>query len=99
MTEHELTFDAVLHTADAIQRAAYRFSDRLSLDLRVEETAFRCLLHLHTDDDDAAEQILSDFRIEVLDQVLRQRIRDETEGVRNVILALAFSKTGLIEEQ
>jgi hypothetical protein len=30
--------------------------------------------------------------------VLRERIRGETEDVRNLVLALAFSKTGLSDE-
>jgi His-Xaa-Ser system protein HxsD len=96
--ERELTFDVTSYSADAIQRAAYRLSDRLSVDLTAEESSFRCVLHLSTEDTAVSEAILSDFRNEVLDQVLRERIRVETEGVRNVILALAFSNTGLISE-
>ena len=40
---------------------------------------------------------MSEFRNEVLDETLRERIRDDTKEVRNVILALAFSNTGLAE--
>jgi hypothetical protein len=35
----------------------------------------------------------------VLDQVLRERIRGETEQIRTLILAQAFSKTGLVDIQ
>jgi His-Xaa-Ser system protein HxsD len=35
------------------------------------------------------------FRNEVIDQDLRRRIARETENTRNLILAMAFSKTGL----
>jgi His-Xaa-Ser system protein HxsD len=44
----------------------------------------------------SAEAVRADFRRHVLDQVLRERIRRETEGVRNAIFALAFSNTGLV---
>lgn len=98
MTSIEVTFDREHHSADAIQRAAYRFSDRLSLDLEVEPTSFRCRLTIVSDDEAVVALTLHDFRNEVLDQVLRERIRDETEGTRNVILSLAFSQTSLIDE-
>ena len=45
----------------------------------------------------AADEVVAEFRSEVLDQVLRERIRAETADVRNLVLALAFSKTGLTE--
>ena len=37
------------------------------------------------------------FRAEVNDQILRARIAKETEPLRNLVFALAFSQTGLIE--
>jgi His-Xaa-Ser system protein HxsD len=96
--DRELTFERDSHSADAIQRAAYRLSDRLSIDLSSSEQIFTCTTHVETDDADLADSIVTDFRKEVLDQVLRERIREETEGVRNLILALAFSTTGLGSE-
>ena len=41
---------------------------------------------------------MAEFQNEVLDQVLRERIRNETKEVRNLILALAFSNTGLVRD-
>jgi His-Xaa-Ser system protein HxsD len=95
--ERELSFDTTAYSADAIQRAAYRFSDRLSLDLQRVNGDYACALQLKDELADQADEVLADFRNEVLDQTLRERIRSETEGVRNVILALAFSNTGLTE--
>lgn len=99
MIAREVVLDGTAYSADAIQRAAYRFSDRLSLELVVDETVFRCVLNVETDDGQEADLVVSDFRKEVLDQVLRERIRNDTESVRNVILALAFSKTGLTSDE
>jgi His-Xaa-Ser system protein HxsD len=99
VSAHEVTFEAAHYSAGAIQQAVYRFSDRLSCDLSTSEdgTRFRCLLHLTLPADVDAESVLADFKNEVLDQTLRERIRDETREVRNLILALAFSNTGLVE--
>jgi His-Xaa-Ser system protein HxsD len=91
----ELTFDAASHSADAIQRAAYRFSDRVSCELTSGRAEHRCVLTAVGDAD--VEALVSDFRTEVLDQVLRERIRAETEPIRTMILAQAFSKTGLVD--
>lgn len=98
MIERELSFDVQAHSADSIQRAAYRFSDRLSIELVADDQAFRCRTFLLSDDEEQAALTIHEFRAEVLDQVLRERIRDETAGVRNVILALAFSQTGLAQQ-
>jgi len=91
----ELTFDAAGHSVDAIQRAAYRFSDRVSCEVVSGETEHRCILTAVGDVDPCAQ--VADFRTEVLDQVLRERIRAETEPIRTMILAQAFSKTGVVD--
>ncbi len=91
----ELSFDAASHSVDAIQRAGYRFSDRVSCELTSGEDEHRCLLTAVDDAD--IDALVADFRTEVLDQVLRERIRSETEPIRTMILAQAFSKTGLVD--
>lgn len=98
LTTREIAFDSNAHTADAIQRAAYRFSDRLALDLRSSEVRFDCTIHIADQAEADVDSLVADFRREVLDQVLRERIRVETEDVRNAVLAFAFSNTGLSQE-
>lgn len=96
MSEPKLCFDRAGYSLDAIQRAAYRFSDRLSCDISDGAETIEVSLHIADNVEDPGA-VLADFRNEVLDQVLRERIRAETGDVRNLVLALAFSKTGLIE--
>ncbi len=91
----ELKFAANAHSVDAVQRAAYRFSDRFTVEIRQEGGNVSCALHPIEADEVLDETIVSSFRAEVLDQVLRERIRAETAPVRNAILALAFANTGL----
>ncbi|HWA54284.1 MAG TPA: His-Xaa-Ser system protein HxsD [Solirubrobacterales bacterium] len=96
MSEAKLSFDRAGYSLDAVQRAAYRFSDRLSCDISEGAKAIEVNVRV-ADGTERPEAVLDDFRNEALDQVLRERIRAETSDVRNLVLALAFSKTGLIE--
>lgn len=97
MLERTVTFDASMHSADAIQRAVYSLSDRLSCDVVAKGPLFECVVHVDDVNPEDVDAILADLRNAVLDETLRERIRRETEEVRNLILALAFSNTGLVD--
>ena len=79
MIQRKVNFERSAHSADAIQRAIYKFSDRLSCDLTIGDQAHLCALHLQNADAKDIDETISDFRNEVLDQTLRERIRGETE--------------------
>jgi len=96
MVERSIHFDRAGHSLDAVQRAAYRFSDRMSCDIGASAETIDVGLHI-ADDQGDVDALVASFRNEVLDQALRERIRAETADVRNLVLALAFSKTGLTE--
>ncbi len=95
-----LTFDATLYSAEAIKKAAYRSINRFAVNIAREGNEIKCSL---TFKDSATESqikfYIDEFRKEVLDQDLRESIKKETEGVRNLILAHTFSKTGLIKDE
>ena len=94
-----VAFDGSLHSGDAIQRAAYRFIDRCSTEVTRDEAGnFLCTLTPFDPSGLSLSALESAFRNEVLDQVLRERIREETAGVRNLIWSLAFSETGLADD-
>lgn len=81
---------------EAIKRAAYRFSDRISVEITDSDEGTHCYLKpLQTKNPIDLNQLAGEFRNETLDQDLRLRIAAETEGYRNLILSLAFSKTPL----
>jgi His-Xaa-Ser system protein HxsD len=96
LVERRLSLDRSGNSLDAVQRAAYRLSDRLSCDVSENADAIEVTLHI-ADNGNDPDAVLADFRNEVLDQVLRERIRAETADVRNLVLAAAFSKTGLTD--
>jgi His-Xaa-Ser system protein HxsD len=97
MIERVISFDRTGHSVDAIQRAAYRFSDRLSCEITATADGPIDVRASLLDEQADADSLIADFRNEVLDQVLRERIRAETGDVRNLVLALAFSRTGLAD--
>ncbi len=96
--ERVVTFQAAVSPLGAVQQAVYRMSDRLSCDLTLGEGSIRCCLHFRPDIS-AVDDLVAEFRNQVLDETLRLRVREETREVRNLILALAFSNTGLVDSQ
>ena len=99
-TEASVELDLAAFDIDAIKRAAYRFSDRFAFDVSISGKTAACTL-IFSDGSTPGfiDAAVTDFRKEVLDQDLRQSIRNETESVRNVILAHAFSKTDLVKSE
>jgi His-Xaa-Ser system protein HxsD len=96
MSTEIVAFDRDAYSVDAVQRAAYRFADRASCEVKVGDEEIEAVVSPLKDGTDMAS-LVGEFRNEALDQVLRERIRAETADVRNLVLALAFSRTGLAE--
>lgn len=95
-----LTFDATVYSADAIKKAAYRSINRFAVIIAKEGNEIKCnLTFKESATDPQIKTYLDEFKKEVLDQDLRESIKKETEGVRNLILAHTFSKTGLIKDE
>ena len=90
-----LELDATAYSLEAVQAAAYRFIDRLTIVLESSGTRIRCEISPIRGRVEDVDACLDDFKRELLDQQLRRRIAAETEPVRNLILSLAFSRTGL----
>lgn len=92
-----LTFDSQVYSLAAVKKAAYRYLDRFSAHISIEDTKINCLLTFNSSiKHDAGMRLVEDFRKEVLDQDLRETLKAETEAERNLILAYAFSKTAMV---
>jgi len=97
-TSVEIVFDNRVFSLAAIKKASYRFIDKFSADFVLSDSKIICTLNFSPSYSEAAAKfIVEDFKKEVLDQDLRIIIASETEGVRNLILAHAFSRTSLIQ--
>ncbi len=98
--EHEIKVDLGVYSLDALKRSLYRFSDRFSSNVTVESGNAVCALSFPPSaSSEFIAVALDNFRKELLDQDLRERIRNDTEAVRNLILSHALSKTGLIGDE
>jgi His-Xaa-Ser system protein HxsD len=78
----------------AVQKACHRLSNKASFNIRPLAEDIEVLIE--SKPGTTPELLASELRTEVLDQQMRETVRAETMGVRNLILAHAFSRTGLI---
>lgn len=89
-------FDASVYAADSIKKAAYTIAAQAAVEIRRVGLEWQCEFHfLRPTPPALMQEAVASFRIEVLDQDLRASIANETREVRNAILSVAFSKTGL----
>jgi His-Xaa-Ser system protein HxsD len=89
-------FSTDVYSLDTVKRAAYKFTAQFSFTFGMADSKIECaavpLVPLTTSERGDFEKR---FQNELLDQDLRHRIAEETSGLRNTILAHAFSNTGL----
>ena len=94
-----LAFDERLYDAQALQKAAYRSINSLTVDITLSEGQFICVVSSNLGvDEPSFLSAVQEFKKDVLDYQLRHRLNAETQPIKNLILGLAFSKTGLISE-
>lgn len=89
-------FDDRVYSVITLQKAAYRFINYFACNFSLTENQIRC--EVESSGNLTLESFnakVHEFKKEVLDQHLREKIRTETEDVRNLILSVAFSSTGL----
>ena len=91
-----LTFDRSTVDLDALQRSAYALAAEATVDIRESGTDYSCTVFARTAGQ-STEELAHRFRAEVNDQILRARIAKETEPLRNLVFALAFAQTGLVD--
>jgi len=90
-----LELDSSVYPLEAVQKAAYRFIDRLTVLISQDQNQVFCEIDLIAGLKMPLDVVLADFKRELLDQQLRLKIKNETADVRNLILAYAFSRSGL----
>ncbi|HYV43306.1 MAG TPA: His-Xaa-Ser system protein HxsD [Myxococcaceae bacterium] len=97
--ETSIELDTAVYRLNAIKKAAYRFGDRCHVEIgTVAEGRARVTLRPKEPLVGDLEQLAGELRNEVLDQELREVVAQETEAVRNLILAQAFSKTSILDD-
>ena len=87
-----LAFDQATVDLDALQQRGGAVAAEMTVDIRVSGADFACTL-FPRGKDTTDDELTHRFRVEVNDQILRVRITKETEPLRNLVLARAFSQT------
>lgn len=84
---------------NVIKKAAYKFSSEFSVSFeKINDEQIKIYFDFNPSiNPENKTEIIRQFQNELLDQDLREIVFKETENVRNLILAHAFSKTTLIE--
>lgn len=99
-----LEFDANAFSLLAVQKACHRFTAVVSFGVELQSRDGKdyiivTAIPIGTKSEEGLDHLGKLLRNEALDQQLREQVRTQTEGVRNLILAHAFSKTGLISRR
>ena len=90
-------FDNRVFSLPAVKKAAYKYINSFTADINLEENEIVCALTFTSPaNEELSSRLIEDFKKEVLDQDLREQIKAETAPIRNLIFALAFSKTGIV---
>ena len=99
MNKNEVIFDKELYSPISIKKAAYKFLESFSMKISSKDDRYICELTFPDGIKiDFIEKVTDDFIKEVHDQDLREIIKNETEDIRNLILAKAFSKLDIKDE-
>jgi His-Xaa-Ser system protein HxsD len=87
-------FDATIQSLGALEAAAYRLIGAATCRIERRESRFVCLLVARSGPSRLGKVTADELKLKFLDLVtdenLRARIAEKTDGLRNVILALAF---------
>lgn len=95
-----LNFETGLYEVEDVQKASYRLVRFLTVNIQTSSAGILCVLQANHDVTDADFDVaVEEFKKELLDQRLRSRVFRETAAVRNLILGVAFSKTGLQDSE
>lgn len=94
---HRFEFDLRVFALETIQKAAYRYTGHYTVQFE-SLIGDRVLVILSPLPQAAGKgPVTEDLPNEVLDQHLRQRVATETQPLRDLILAQAFSSLALID--
>jgi len=96
-----VTIDLQVYRLAAIKKAGYRVADRCTVVLGViDGNTVPVSFHIRPGvSESASKEIVRLFFEELLDQELREQVGAETDAVRALILAHAFSKCDLIRRE
>lgn len=93
-----VTFDSTIYRSNAIKKAAYKYGGLYYVHITQLDRATEVRLK-PKESCTTSDALVGEFCNEVLDQELRETVAEETSGIRDLLLAQAFSKTTLIDPE
>jgi His-Xaa-Ser system protein HxsD len=96
-----LKFEKSLCSIEAFQKSAYRLSNSITIDINTTSNLHNIITlnkNISTSDEQF-EVSVENFKKFVNDESLREKLKKETEPIRNLILGIAFSKTNLQKDE
>lgn len=95
----EVRIQREVYDLDTIAAAAHRFTDRAYVDLSHDGDS-RTICRLRPKSSlENLERLAGEFANELLDQKLRARLAEQTEPIRRLLIAQAFSRTNLLHPE
>lgn len=83
-------------SVQAIQKAAYRRSAVLTADIESISPAICIKLNGRSGiRHETFIRAVEEFKIDLVDEALRERLKSETDQIRQILLSAAFSRTSL----
>ncbi|MBK8217591.1 MAG: His-Xaa-Ser system protein HxsD [Myxococcales bacterium] len=91
--------DTAVYRVAAVQKAAYKLAALATIHIaeRGPEKLTLTFMFAEPKGEEAARSVGRRFLEELLDQELREAVRAQTEPLRMLVLAHAFSRTGLVK--
>ena len=97
-TANELWFDLDVFSLDTVKKTLYRFADKASFDLEIVDKRVQVRVSSLNPLAVTTDSLITLIKNELIDQDLRDTISRETRDIRTLILANAFSDSGLVEK-
>jgi His-Xaa-Ser system protein HxsD len=95
---HVVSFDTSVYRLNAIKKSAYKFGGLFHVLIERHDRAIEVRLK-PKESCKSPDALVGEFCNEVLDQELRETVAGETAGIRDLLLAQAFSKTSLVDSE
>lgn len=93
-----VNFNTSVYRLNAIKKSAYKFGGLFHVLIEQRDRIIEVRLK-PKESCKSPDAFVGEFCNEVLDQELRETVAEETAGIRDLLLAQAFSKTSLIDSE
>ena len=88
-----ISLDLEIYNLDAIKKCFYWYSDRFTFDIKKTKKKLSINISSLSDNDTVTDDIIKEIKSDLIDFEVRNIITKETDTIRQILLAKAFSPT------